>query len=157
MKREIRFRGKAIDNGKWVEGYIYQEIPETYTTYIMPSDLYNGYEYEVPDLYGDDMYRLQFEKYYEVIPESVGQYTGLKDNNGQEIYEGDIIVWSGTLDGCIFNHVCEVIFDLYEWCGWVIYSSKQRWAVPFGEHGCNPNEVNIVGNVYENKELLKTN
>jgi len=85
------------------------------------------------------------------------QFTGLKDKNGQEIYEGDIIVWSGTLDGCIFNHVCEVIFDLYQWCGWAIYSPQQKSTIPFGEHGCNPNKVNIVGNVYENKELLKTN
>lgn len=132
MKREIKF--KSWDNGKKEFGF-----PIEFKTNGSIDGSIDGFVFEC------------LESCYAVM-----QYTGLKDKNGQEIYEGDIIVWSGTLDGCIFNHVCEVIFDLYQWCGWAIYSPQQKSTIPFGEHGCNPNEVNIVGNVYENKELLKT-
>lgn len=149
MKRKIIFRGKTIYNGKWVEGYIYQEIPETYTTYIMPSDLYNGYEYEVPDLCGDDMYRLQFEKYYEVIPESVGQYTGLKDKNGVEIYEGDIVA-EEKRDEEDNIYICE--FDNTD--------AKFVFCSPLDGESLEENnfasDLKVIGNIYQNPELLTT-
>lgn len=144
MKRKIRFRA-------WDGEEIY-EIDGNSNVVLEYNDI-SGWNI-VPNRHNYDGEYLAGETIGDFV---LMQYTGLKDKNGVEIYEGDIIVWSGTLDGCIFNHVCEVIFDLYQWCGWAIYSPQQKSTIPFGEHGCNPNEVNIVGNVYENKELLKTN
>jgi uncharacterized phage protein (TIGR01671 family) len=73
--REIKFRGKRIDNGEWVYGYYWS------------NDLGNHFIKVTKDENGFCLYDV------EVDPATVGQCTGLNDKNGREIYEGDNILW----------------------------------------------------------------
>ncbi len=76
MTREILFRGKRKDNGEWVEGY--------YTCM-------NGNHHRIYTGYAETDCGNYYPDWDEVIPETVGRYTGLTDMSGRRIFEGDII------------------------------------------------------------------
>lgn len=139
--REILFRGKRIDNGEWVEGYYakakdYLDEKEMYV--IFPLDLV---------LYPHS----EFSKYEEVIPETVGQYTGLTDKNGKIIFEGDILCYTNVYAN---NHKSFGEVKSEEWnCGCCndVYGFSILGAIDLAEsHRCE-----IVGNIHDNPELLK--
>ena len=133
--REILFRGKRTDNGEWVYG-----------NYCIAEKLdKSGVEYFIIEIEAEG------SQYY-VIPETVGQYTGLKDKNGKRIFEGDIIKH--------YNH--NPIREYSEDVGKVFYYSKScrflRTSKLFPNdcleiEGCC--EYEVIGNIHDNPEFLK--
>lgn len=139
--REILFKGKKKDNSEWVEGcYVYQ------------------YGYHL-------IYSPTVDVYYEVYPETVCQYTGLKDMNGKKIFEGDILKgfeYPFTDNDGNHNYYAEVIwFDNSPAFG--IYTFKNPLSTVRGISTGNteyledfePKSWEVVGNVFDHKELLE--
>lgn len=127
--KENLFHGKRKDNGEWVEGY--------YCAFNGVSHrIYTGYaETDCGEFYPD---------YYEVIPETVGQYTELPDKNGRPIFEGNIIRDTET------SEVGKICFDT-DTARFVIEFEKM--IVDFSDY--NNGDVEVIGNIYDNPELIK--
>jgi len=134
--REIKFRGKRIDNGKWVVGnYIKKnnpQIEEPTFWYALIQDMAPAY--------------------YEVTPETIGQYTGFKDINGKEIYEGDIIQIPDDYDiyGMNAEEIYEVIFSHGGFRMKHKYNKNSK-----GYYLDDNNSDEIIGNKFDNPELLE--
>ena len=142
--REILFRGKRVDNGEWVCGY--------YVLRKRPYFKDKGANFEhiicdnlVIDDFNDKHFVDTIPITYSVDPETIGQYTGLTDVNGNKIFEGDI-VWDSYDED--YGKV-EWDNDMAKFI--ITYST---FTVDF-DSVCGE-ELEIIGNVFDNPELLKT-
>ena len=138
--REILFCGKRLDNGEWVEGYL-EKRPSPIQ---MPG--YGGPWYIlVPPQDPDDN-----GGFYNVDPETVGQYTGLDDKNGRKIFEGDLVKLDGWEPPAMQIAFIEGAFcladadEVGEYCGDIHYI-----------HHAGDNQTTVIGNIHDNPELLR--
>ena len=128
--REILFRGKRVDNGEWETGSLLIERMNTSEQQVMIADKMTGY----PTL---------------VLPETVGQYTGLKDKNNVDAFEGDIVVCnqSGSYGISV-----------------IIYDNSAFYVMPLNgnilertlwDYWYNDWDIEVIGNIHDNPELLE--
>ena len=130
--REIKFRGKRLDNGEWIKGNSIVRV---------------GDGFFICDWTGVAIKKSEFYNLFtEVAPATVGQYTGLKDKNGRELYEGDIIGGSnGSINGWEWPFKSEIKWNDEE-CGF----NTPNWGYMDSTH-----YYNVLGNIHDNPELLK--
>lgn len=138
MESRYLYRGKRIDNGKWVEGSLVtrvffrlgQEIPYMFCPNLADYDCFEDFSEE--------------NGIFEVDPSTICQCTGLKDKNGRLIWENDIVKCGNTT---------AVIWDEHfaSWC-----LTKKRWMFHhfFGESQ-SPEDCEVIGNTFDNPELLE--
>lgn len=129
MNREIKFRGKRVDNGELVYGFYGEALNEKH--YIIVSEFSGNFE---PNY----CYFMD----YEVDKETIGQFTGLKDLNNKESFEDDLI--KNTRD----KEIYKIFWHKYR--GQWMCSSKHRTR----KLSEVINDAFIIGNIHDNKELI---
>ena len=155
--REILFKAKRADTGEWVEGYYIYHINRTICPFgdsIKPED-----EQHVIMQDGFSDWNMPRDTvHFDIAPETLCQYTGLKDKNGKRIWENDIVL------------LREEIQD-YEWKAAVKFGNPNReynWGwqlVPVGECEMNKDillwidmdiaNCEVIGNIFDNPELIR--
>lgn len=140
--REIKFKAKKADNGEWVYGY--------YAKTVTSEDVFC-----VADTRINDIIIIKDGTFYYIRSETLSQYTGLKDKNGKEVYEGDIIKYSSDVIKEFYevNSILREVKFKYGMYG--IQGFEEGTHIPFANIlKC---QYEVVGNIYENKDLLEDN
>ncbi len=140
MNREINFRGKRLDNGEWMYGFLVE--------------IYDGRKFIIPPKSGCFRKSPYIPYRYEINPESIGEYTGLKDVKNKEVYEDDIVLQnSGS------KAVIEWSPMASQW--WMRYTKTASFRNDYkalepdygdGQNYCQ--YIEVIGNIHENPELL---
>ena len=130
----IKFRGKTIINGQWVYGDLHT---------------HDCIEISVHDAY-------RAESYYPVYPNTVGQFTELVDKNGQEIYEGDILKYTRHNYKSGVHQKIEEIYIVFWKKSFYCHTEFDNGGGAGGllDFEAKKNEIEVVGNRYDNPELI---
>lgn len=140
--REILFRAKTLDEGEWVYGYYGRKgvDEKTYKHYICkPVFNSNGTTYN-GEFYFEDI---------EVVPKTVCQYTGLTDKNGKKIFDGDIVKITNPYDKSISYYIS------FKSSSFVANQIGINFCTYLSEFYCGVYEIEIIGNKFENPELVE--
>ena len=141
--REINFRGKRVDNGEWVIGNFLETSMSG--VYIIGAKMKSKKKADAVVIQ-DEIWQC------EVLDETVGQFTGLFDKNGKEIFEGDVVIHDvyvakyekGKRNGIIVFFNGAFAINLLG----SIYDDEYSTILPFME-------MEVIGNELDNPELLK--
>ena len=123
MNREIEFRGKRLDNGEWLYGDLMHDNHGG--CYIYPLDSLG--------LFAEN----------KVANDTVGQFTRLKDKNGKEIYEDDVVRYNDTFDSDYVKYDEKQKVEFIDGC---FYPISEEWC----------QDIKVIGNIHDNPELLST-
>lgn len=153
LMREILFRGKRKDNGEWVEGHY---LKGDNFNFIVPVKSKGSYSIN------DNT--VSIDPCCPVIPETIGQYTGVMDKNDKKIFEGDILKFGDFIVFVVWNGEtlaweCQKADDIYNSCHYQI--CKDHWGlIELGHIAAEPYitgemTTEIIGNIHDNPEFLK--
>ena len=131
MSREIEFRGKRLDNGEWLYGDLMHDNHGG--CYVYPLDSLG--------LFTEN----------KVANDTIGQFTGLVDKKGVKIFEGDVVLWDRDQKMYVVVFRNGMFYASVEECNPHIYGGFPLWCLCAEEQYCT-----IVGNIYDNPELLST-
>lgn len=139
--KKIEYRGRKTLSKEWVFGGI---VP----------NVYGGVPLIMTDTRKTDSCDIEWE-FEEVSPETVGQYTGLRDKNGRRIFEGDIVVY----DNSPYNEYCvpytgEIVWHKWAWR----FKYKEYGSVYYYSLGAEDffgAKSEVIGNIHDNPKLLE--
>lgn len=148
MDRTIKFRAKRIDNNKWAYGGLIQA--DDYCIIDQGNELYVERDYN----FRGDTHFFQLSGVM-CDEKTIGQFTGLLDKNGKEIYEGDIISVNGK-----YPKLVKYIDDYACFCLANITDLNKKWISPWQQVSSSwwndfKREIRVIGNIYDNPDLIK--
>lgn len=142
--RKILFRGREINTGKWAYGNYYYEAKNQNTPYYIT---WNG-----KDALGDFGDRYHPVNNVIVEPETIGQYTGLKDKNGTKIFEGDIVI--GDIPELLGNQNLIGVVEYEESAFIIRIPNRKSWQIQKVGF-CSFINYKVIGNIFDNPRLLE--
>ena len=134
--REILFKAKRLDNGEWVEGSLLQTTAVSLKYFIVQSACYT---------FG----KLDWIEITEVDSETICQYTGLTDKNGNKIWENDICDRKEPFPEIVKMQKGDWILDYSYAVG------RENCYCNLGFYVCERKSVEVIGNIFDNAELLE--
>ena len=157
MNREIKFRGRRLDNNnEWIYGYFYNmPMNNIIASFILTNDFCEEFEHGTHD------YELGFHLWKDLFPvdkNTIGQFTGLYDKNGKEVYEGDILKVECT-DGSSIYKIVRFVPEKAAFCMANTFEIKDEgiwdiWSY-VSQRGIKEIEASVIGNIHDNPKLLK--
>ena len=136
MNRTIKFRGKSLATGEWLHGSHFNDGAEDYILPNLPS---GAIDYES----------------YQVDQNTVGQFTGLHDKNGKEIYEDDIVKKHDPYDVYASDYIGKVTWRKGKWEVPHFYAGSLFEADLFLDAFAS-HKHEVIGNVFDNPDLIKS-
>lgn len=154
--RPIKFRGKYVKMSRWVYGAYHEHID------ITPAAIYEDAESRENHIKEHTHYLIiqdAFSDYcmprkiqcFDVTSETIGQFTGLYDCHGKEIYEGDIVKWTAVNRMYVVKFLRGMFYASIEECNKGMLGGFPLHRLTEYDDG----ECEIVGNIYDNPELME--
>jgi uncharacterized phage protein (TIGR01671 family) len=144
MNRTVKFRGKTLINGEWIFGSYLNQYFSTKSQKLIDAIAYTV---------GNQTFRPQ------VDPSTVGEFTGLSDKNGKEIYEGDIVKWghmSNSRENPVRIAIVEILPDIqFRILNFKDYEQPVIFRYGSFAYQNTQKALEIIGNQWDNPELLK--